>query len=92
MRHALVIARREIAEKRFVLFAALAFAALPFLLAAIPIARGSGGPRDVMDIVAGLLCIGFTLALALILGANVIGRDLSENRLSFYFSRPVSSG
>ena len=62
---------------------------LPFLLAAIPVARGIGGGRDVIDIAAGLLCIGFTVALALILGASVIGRDLSENRLSFYFSRPV---
>jgi len=91
VRQALVIARREIAEKRFVLFAALAFAVLPFVIAAIPIAPGSAGPRDVMDVAAGLLCVGFTLALALILGANVIGRDLSENRLSFYFSRPVGA-
>jgi hypothetical protein len=91
VRQALVIARREVAEKRFVLLAALAFGALPFVVAAIPVARSGNGPRDVVDIVAGVLCVGFTFALALILGASVIGRDLSENRLSFYFSRPVGA-
>src|SRR5258706_6535397 len=91
MRHALVIARRELAEKRFIVFAAAAFAALPFLIALIPGARSTAGARDVIVVAAGLLCIGFTLAVALVLGANVIGRDLAENRLSFYFARPFGA-
>jgi ABC-type transport system involved in multi-copper enzyme maturation permease subunit len=91
MRQALVIARRELAEKRFIFVAAVAFAVLPFLIALIPGARSTAGSRDVIVVAAGLLCIGFTLAVALALGANVIGRDLAENRLSFYFARPVGA-
>ena len=36
MKNALVIAAREFEEKRFVAYAAVAFAVLPFILAAIP--------------------------------------------------------
>jgi hypothetical protein len=91
MRQVMVIAGRELSEKRFVLFAAIAFAVLPFLIAAIPGARSTAGARDVVVMAAGFLCIGFTLAVALALGTNVIGRDLAENGLSFYFSRPVGA-
>src|SRR5438876_792573 len=91
MRHALVIARRELAEKRFVAVAATAFAVLPFLLATIPGIRGRGGAGDVIATAAGLMAIGFTAGLALVLGGTIIGRDLAENRLSFYFSRPVAA-
>jgi hypothetical protein len=91
VRHALVIARRELGEKRFVAFAAAAFAVLPFLLAMIPLIRGRAAAGDVIATGAGLLAIGFTAGLALVLGGSVIGRDLSENRLSFYFARPVGA-
>ena len=91
MRHALVIARRELAEKRFVALAAVGFAVLPFLLVMIPGLTSTAGPRDVIVVVAGLLSVGFTIAVALALGANVIGRDLAESRLSFYFSRPIGA-
>ena len=91
MRHALVIARRELAEKRFVAVSAAAFAVLPFLLATIPGIRGPNGAADVIATAAGLLAIGFTGGLALVLGGSVIGRDLAENRLSFYFSRPLGA-
>jgi ABC-type transport system involved in multi-copper enzyme maturation permease subunit len=91
MRHALVIARRELEDKRFVALAAAAFAVLPFLLATIPGLRGRNGAADVIATAAGMLAIGFTGGLALVLGGNVIGRDLAENRLSFYFSRPLSA-
>jgi len=91
MRHAFIIARRELMEKRFVASAAAAFAVLPFLLATIPAIRGRNGPGDIIATGAGLLSIGFTIGLALVLGGNVIGRDMAEGRLSFYFSRPVGA-
>lgn len=91
MRHALVIARRELGEKRFVALAAAAFAVLPFLLATIPVIRARSGSGEVIAIGAGLLAIGFTVGLALVLGVSTIGRDLVEGRLSFYFSRPVGA-
>jgi hypothetical protein len=91
MRHALVIARRELAEKRFVALAAVAFAVLPFLLVIIPGLRGRSSAADFIATGAGILAIGFTIGLALILGGGIVGRDLAENRLSFYFARPVGA-
>ena len=91
MRHALVIAQRELAEKRFVVVAAAAFAALPFLLVLIPGIRNWAGASDAIAAGAGLLGVGFTGGLALVLGGNIVGRDLAENRLSFYFSRPIGA-
>lgn len=91
MTHALTIARRELADRTMVFTAAAITAVLPFVLAAIPAVRGSWTPAAVITTVGGILAIGFTLGLALILGLTMIGRDLSEKRLSFYFSRPIGA-
>ncbi len=90
MNSTLVIARRELAEKRFVLAAAFAFAVLALL---IPFFPGIHLPfSEVVTASSGWLAVGFTLGLATILGASMIGRELSDNRLSFYFTRPVPAG
>ena len=39
---------------------------------------------------AFLFGVTFPIALAIGLGASVIGEDLAERRLGFYFSRPLS--
>ncbi|HYM61089.1 MAG TPA: hypothetical protein VEZ11_09375, partial [Thermoanaerobaculia bacterium] len=90
MRNTLVIAWRELEERRLVPVAAIAFALLPIVLAMIP---GIGGksPRDAITIGSVVLSICFTLGLAAILGVSIVGRDLSEGRMSFYFSRPVGA-
>ncbi len=89
MNSTLVIARRELAEKRFVLAAAFAFAMLALL---IPLFPGVHLPfLEVVALSSGWLAIGFSLGLATTLGASTIGRELSDNRLSFYFARPVSA-
>jgi len=90
MKQALVIAAREFEEKRFVLFAAVAFAILPFLLSMIP-GIGSRSPDRTIALVSFIAATGFTLGLALITGASFVGRELSDGRMSFYFSRPVGS-
>ncbi|MGA8808907.1 MAG: hypothetical protein WB973_13605 [Thermoanaerobaculia bacterium] len=90
MRKALVIAAREFEEKRFVAYAAVAFAMLPFLLAAIPGINGKS-PRDVLAMSSLIFGTTFAVALGVISGASCIGRDLADGRMSFYFSRPVSS-
>jgi len=89
MKNALVIAAREFEEKRFVAYAAVAFAILPFIFAAIPGLKAN--PAD--TIVMGALVFGtaFAIAVGVISGASFIGRDLSDGRMSFYFSRPVGS-
>src|SRR6185369_11271541 len=45
---------------------------------------------DVLTTAGSLLSVGFSLGLALLLGTTMVGRDLSEKRMSFYFSKPLS--
>src|SRR3954453_7968721 len=90
MKTALVIAAREFEEKRFVAYAAVAFAILPFILAAIPGISGKS-PADVLTISALIFGTTVAMAVGVISGASFIGRDLSDGRMSFYFSRPVGS-
>lgn len=90
MKNALVIAAREFEEKRFVLYPAVAFAILPFLFAVIPQISGKS-VREAIALSSLILATGFTAGLAVMTGASFIGRDLSDGRMSFYFSRPVAS-
>lgn len=90
MKNALVIAAREFEEKRFVAYAAVAFAILPFLLAVIPGISGKS-PQDTIVLSALIFGTTFAVAVAVISGASFIGRDLSDGRMSFYFSRPAGS-
>jgi ABC-type transport system involved in multi-copper enzyme maturation permease subunit len=89
MKNTLVMARRDLADKRFVLLAPLAFA---ILSAIVPLVAAHAGRKlEVMIVSSGIVAIAFTLGLATVLGATFIGRDLSDGRLSFYFSKPVAA-
>jgi ABC-type uncharacterized transport system permease subunit len=89
MKNALVIAAREFEEKRFVAYAAVAFAILPFIFAAIPGLKAN--PADTIAMGSLVFGTAFVLGIGVIFGASFIGRDLSDGRMSFYFSRPVGS-
>ena len=91
MSGAVAVLRREIAEHRLLLAGALLISLFPVLLPFLPGFEQSAG--DVAEarggaalILAGVL----STILALTLGATVLARDLSERRLGFYFSRPIS--
>ncbi|HEV7920018.1 MAG TPA: hypothetical protein VGR02_04420 [Thermoanaerobaculia bacterium] len=90
MSKALVIARREIAEKKFVFLTAVAGAILPFLTTLLPLAR-NWSRQGMVAMTASILATGLALGLAVVGGASMIGRELAERRLSFYFARPVGS-
>jgi hypothetical protein len=90
MRNTLVIARRELLEKRFVFVTAVAFSVLAMILPFVPGVRTSDRAQA-LAIVSLIFSAGFTVGLAAILGASIIGRELSDGRLSFYFSKPVSA-
>ncbi|MEA2325656.1 MAG: hypothetical protein QOE68_615, partial [Thermoanaerobaculia bacterium] len=47
--------------------------------------------REMIALSALIAATGFTLALAIMSGASFVGRDLSDGRMSFYFSRPATS-
>jgi ABC-type transport system involved in multi-copper enzyme maturation permease subunit len=88
MTRAIAIARRELADKRFVIIAAVAFTVVGLL---VPFAPGVRADQRTGALVmaSSILATGFTLGLAAILGASIIGRELSDGRLSFYFAKPV---
>ncbi|HEY8182477.1 MAG TPA: hypothetical protein VII32_09565 [Thermoanaerobaculia bacterium] len=90
MNGTLTIARRELTEKRFVFIAAVAFALLTLIVPFMPGVHA--GERRNALVIASLICaINFTLGLSAVLGSTIIGRELSDGRLSFYFSKPVKS-
>lgn len=90
MKNALVIARRELTEKRFVLLTAVAIACLALIVPFVPGVH-SGERRNAVAVASLIFSTGFTVGLAAILGASIIGRELSDGRLSFYFSKPITA-
>jgi len=84
---ALVIAARELRERSRLFLVAGAMALIPFATAFVP---GAGGERGtVIATVAGALAVAYACSIALMQGVTIIGRDLSEKRLTFFFSKPV---
>lgn len=95
MSGALAVAAREIRERRIVLWAGLVFGLLPvavrWLSPLLPATAVSDPWRNSLGfILAVLVVFQFPAAVALGLGSSVIGRDIGERRLGFYFARPLS--
>jgi ABC-type transport system involved in multi-copper enzyme maturation permease subunit len=91
MSKAIAIAQREIQERAFVLVVAAAATAVPFLVPFMPWERGTLSERMAeVNLVGDVITAGYVLTLAALLGASIVGRELREKRLSFYFARPVS--
>ncbi|HEY6842990.1 MAG TPA: hypothetical protein VI391_02400, partial [Thermoanaerobaculia bacterium] len=88
MNSTLAIARRELAEKRFVFITAAAFLALALV---VPFMPGVHDGERAGALVVGslILATALSVGLAAILGSSIIGRELSDGRLSFYFSKPL---
>ncbi|MGA7616622.1 MAG: hypothetical protein WBX15_15725 [Thermoanaerobaculia bacterium] len=90
MREILVIARREIVDRKL-LFLGASLCALMVVLT--PLLPGTHGyrPLDVMTVAGLAVSALFAAGTAVVLGAGAIARDLSERRMSFYFARPASA-
>lgn len=90
MRAFLAVARRELAEKRFVFLAAIVASLVPF---AVPLVRhlGAGPAKEARAFTALLLAGTVGAALALVLGATVLATETATRRIGFYFSRPISA-
>jgi ABC-type transport system involved in multi-copper enzyme maturation permease subunit len=87
MNAAVLIASRELRDRtRFFLIAAC-MAVVPFVAA---FAVRENRPLAIAT-VAGFVASAYTSALALSLGVSMVGRDLSEKRMSFLFTKPVSA-
>ncbi|MGA9750632.1 MAG: hypothetical protein WBS54_02470 [Acidobacteriota bacterium] len=87
MRGFTAVLSRELGLRKAIWAAALVAGLLPFLLAALP--GMTYGYAEVRDASALAIAVGAGELLALVLGATVLGRELTERRLSFDFARPI---
>lgn len=90
MNHTLAITRRELSEKSFVLIAPAAAALIIFLLPFLPHVRQSNW-REIYVVGSAVLAILFTAGLSVILGTSIVGREITERRMSFYFTKPLAA-
>lgn len=85
----LTLTQREISDRRPLLWGTLVAALLPLLARVLPGIRPEQA-RAFHEGLAAIFAVVFPAALALGLGASVVGEDLAQRRLGFYFSRPIS--
>ncbi len=91
MKSLYLVARREVLANRRVFWVAGLAGLLPLLL---PLSPGLDiwAPALVRNVGALFCAVVEALILSVGFGWSVIGRDLAEGRLSFYFARPIPSG
>jgi len=80
----MVVAAREVAARKLLFPAALIMGFFPLAIGAISRAHAPGIPG------ATMMALIFGIVIAVVIGASVVGRELGERRLSFYFARPLS--
>jgi ABC-type transport system involved in multi-copper enzyme maturation permease subunit len=86
MNTAILIASRELRARARLFLIAAVMAVVPFVAVfALRENRQTG-----IAAVAAVLAIGYSGALALMLGVSTIGRELSEQRMTFLFAKPIS--
>lgn len=86
MNAAILIAGRELRERARLFVIAAVLAAIPFIASfTVRDHRNTG-----MAMTATFLAVGYAAVVALMLGISAIGRELTENRGSFLFAKPVS--
>ncbi len=83
------VATREFASRKMVLWTGVAIALLALAAPIFPWDRGHD-PADVRALVTVFFGVALAAGSALLVGASLIGTDLSERRIAFYFSRPLS--
>jgi hypothetical protein len=86
MSRMLVVASREVRERSSILAAAAIAGVCPPVL---KLWLGRGWAEDIHTLTLALI-VAFPLATGLALGSSVLGRDIAERRLGFYFARPLS--
>jgi hypothetical protein len=83
------VATREFAARKMVLWTGVAIALLALAAPFFPWDKGHN-PADVRAFVTVFLGVALAAGSALLVGASLVGTDLSEHRIAFYFSRPIS--
>lgn len=85
----LIIAARELRERKRLFAFAAGMALIPFAVAMLP--SMSGNRQTAIATTGGGFGAVFVLGLSLALGITIITRDLADRRLSFYFAKPIGS-
>jgi ABC-type transport system involved in multi-copper enzyme maturation permease subunit len=90
MSHVLVIAAREIRERKLVIIGAVLIAPLSALA---PLISGAHSSQrgDILIVAGAVTAVLYAAGLAIAIGGGIVGRDLRTGRMSFYFSKPVSA-
>jgi ABC-type transport system involved in multi-copper enzyme maturation permease subunit len=89
MKNAIAIARREIEERMFVFVAAIVVTVASLVALIVPY-KTFDDRFSAFAIVSVIVGTSFVAGLSAILGMSLVGRELSEKRMSFYFARPLS--
>src|SRR5262249_42743745 len=89
VRSLIAISLREVWERRTTYAASAAFGVIPILILAFD-GFGLAPGREVAALLAGVIFTALTGGIALMSGTSIIGRELTQRRLGFYFARPVS--
>lgn len=84
------VMKREIEERRTLLFGALVLSLFPFGFALLPGTTQQDAAHYRLQFAALVATIA-AAATAVAVGGSAIARDLAERRLSFYFERPISN-
>jgi len=91
MKTFLAVFEREVYERRLLGVVALVLGLTAVAAPAVPGLRPGGvSPEDLRNGMALGFALLLTFLMALFLGVSVIGSDLAERRLGFYFARPLS--
>lgn len=85
MKTAILIATREVRERRLVFLAALVAGVLPFLFAP----RFGSTHADALSAASITIATAFAVGGALLVGSTIVGRDLADHHVSFDLARPV---
>jgi hypothetical protein len=87
MKGTLVVAAREIVERKLTFLGAFVAGLLPLGLPLLPALRGNA--HEARSVAMFLLSTSIAVAFPLVFGATILVGDVAENRLAFYFSRPL---
>jgi hypothetical protein len=87
MNGTLVVAAREVAERKLLFLGALVAGLLPLGFPLLPVLRGNS--RDARSVAVLLLAATIAVAFPLVFGATILVGDIAQKRLGFYFSRPL---
>ena len=89
MKSFIAIVRREILERRTILYAAAIASLVPL---ALPLMHGRSGPAaaDLRGSAALLIAVAFALGFAIALGSSMLVPRIASRRIGFDLARPIS--